>query len=504
MPDDNPPTSPAPQPPKRPPAASNGINTTKSTGFATGINASNAPPGHVIRRAKTTDDGPSLRRKSHTSRSEASFDGMSPGLPRRSSNFSDYSLSEARDILNPRAQTSQELPSPESSSLASLSLAFALLPAIAGALFKNGHAVITDVLLLGLSGVFLHWSVTQPWAWYHAAQQVRIQQEAHTQTAVEADDDRHYASADAASKTTNLDNVPEEEEPPKPNGPSTAAQSKRGKDGGTTPQQQAALRELYMHEVLALISCFLLPPLSAYVLHYIRAQLSRPSEGLVSNYNLTIFLLISELRAFSHALKLVQSRTLHLQRVIHGNPFASPTQAGAQIEDMIERLSRLEARSLADEFVRQHSDGLDPVQAEETANMARDVRNAIQPELDALNRAVRRYEKKATMLQYQTDSRFQALDSRVDDAIALAAVAAKNSRSKNALARTIDSLVAIVLFPFNTILQVITLPLRSLIALINLNKRAHIAEKPGRTTRSAKQSSPRYNGDRVPPRVMKR
>lgn len=163
MPDDNPPTSPAPQPPKRPPAASNGINTTKSTGFATGINASNAPPGHVIRRAKTTDDGPSLRRKSHTSRSEASFDGMSPGLPRRSSNFSDYSLSEARDILNPRAQTSQELPSPESSSLASLSLAFALLPAIAGALFKNGHAVITDVLLLGLSGVFLHWSVTQPW-----------------------------------------------------------------------------------------------------------------------------------------------------------------------------------------------------------------------------------------------------------------------------------------------------------------------------------------------------
>ncbi|EFY93374.1 hypothetical protein MAC_00612 [Metarhizium acridum CQMa 102] len=500
--DDNRPTSPAP---KRPAAASNGNITTKSTALATDINASNVPPGQAIRRAKTMDDGPSLRQKSHNGRSEASFDGMSPGLPRRSSNFSDYSLGEARDILNPRAQTSQELSSPESSSLAPLSLAFALVPAIAGALFKNGHSVITDVMLLGLSGVFLHWSVTQPWAWYHAAQQVRIHQEAPTKTAVEADDDdRHRASADATSKTTNLDIVPEEEETPKQNGPTTAAQSKRGKDGGTTPQQQAALRELYMHELLALFSCFLFPPLSAYLLHYIRAQLSRPSEGLVSNYNLTIFLLISELRAFSHALKLVQSRTLHLQRIVHGNPFPSPTQTGAQIQDMIERLSRLEARSLADEFVRQQSGGLDPVQAEEKASMVRDVRNAIQPELDALNRAVRRYEKKATMLQYQTDSRFQALDSRMDDAIALAAVAAKNSSSKSVLARTVDWLVAIVLFPFNAILQVITLPLRALIALINLNKKAPTAGKPGRTPRSAKQLPPRYNGDRVPPRVMKR
>jgi hypothetical protein len=44
-----------------------------------------------------------------------------------------------------------------------LSLAFALLPAISGVLFKNGNAVVTDVMLLGLAGIFLHWSVTQPW-----------------------------------------------------------------------------------------------------------------------------------------------------------------------------------------------------------------------------------------------------------------------------------------------------------------------------------------------------
>lgn len=88
---------------------------------------------------------------------EGSFDT----LPRRSSNFSDYSLSDARDILNPLPQGKSL--SHEDSTLPSLSLAFALLPALAGVFFTNGNAIVTDVMLLGLAGIFLHWSVTQPW-----------------------------------------------------------------------------------------------------------------------------------------------------------------------------------------------------------------------------------------------------------------------------------------------------------------------------------------------------
>ena len=83
--------------------------------------------------------------------------------PRRSSNFSDYSLSDARDLLNPKPHGSGESSNLESSSLASISLAVALLPAVAGALFKDGSSVVTDIMLLGLSAVFLNWSVTQPW-----------------------------------------------------------------------------------------------------------------------------------------------------------------------------------------------------------------------------------------------------------------------------------------------------------------------------------------------------
>ena len=42
-------------------------------------------------------------------------------------------------------------------------LAFALLPAVAGMIFQNGGAVVTDFTLLAFAGVFLNWSVRMPW-----------------------------------------------------------------------------------------------------------------------------------------------------------------------------------------------------------------------------------------------------------------------------------------------------------------------------------------------------
>jgi hypothetical protein len=86
-------------------------------------------------------------------------------LRRRSSTFSDYGLNETTknlrdEILNPGGPGMQ---GHTSSNWASIPLVFALLPAVGGILFKNGSAVVTDVMLLGLAAVFLHWSVTQPW-----------------------------------------------------------------------------------------------------------------------------------------------------------------------------------------------------------------------------------------------------------------------------------------------------------------------------------------------------
>lgn len=422
--------------------------------------------------------------------------------PRRSSNFSEYSLSEARDILNPQSRdpgSADTFSSPgDSSSLASLSLAFALLPALAGVLFKNGSAVVTDVMLLGLAGVFLHWSVTQPWAWYHSAQEVRIQHEATAESVIE--DDSDLDSSPQMPAHSPLDHVPEEEE--------TQPESHGDlHERYPTTQQQSALAELYVYEIIALGSCFALPLIGAYLLHAIRSQLSRPSEGLVSNYNLTIFLLVSELRVLSHMIKLLQSRTLHLQRVVQGSPSSiQSTRNAEQLEAVLARLERLECRITAEDIISAQGSKQDSSRSKQQDNaVARDVRNAIQPELDALNRAVRRYEKKATLLQFQTESRFAGVDSKLDDAIALAASAAKNSAShKNIFLWAIESLTALVLLPFKALLRILLLPLSTLLALTSKSKRKAPTSKSSRGRNGKAAMQPRYNGDRVPTRVSKR
>lgn len=475
--------------------ASSAAGTSSSSSFSA------PPPGHGLRRAVTV----SVAEDAASRRQHMSPPGFDTIPPRRSSNFSEYSLSEARDLLNPQLRDpgSTEHSSPgETSSLASLSLAFALLPAISGVLFKNGNAVVTDVMLLGLAGIFLHWSVTQPWAWYHSAQEVRIQHESIADSVIDDDSDLD-SSTHMPAPHSPLDHVPEYQE-------IQTEPTEELRDTKPSNQQQEALAELYYYEIIALASCFILPLLGAYLLHAIRSQLSRPSEGLVSNYNLTIFLLVAELRVLSHMIKLVQSRTLHLQRVVRGGPsrFQQGSENSGQLESVLARLERLESRFAAEEATSAQETKQEISKAKQKDSIvARDVRNAIQPELDALNRAVRRYEKKATLLQFQTESRFSGVDARLDDAIALAASAAKNSAShKNMFVWTVESLTAVIFLPFKTVLRIMLLPLSTLLALTNKSKKkSPPSSKMTRSSRNGKTSvQPRYNGDRVPSRVAKR
>ncbi|KAK2935623.1 hypothetical protein FoTM2_003566 [Fusarium oxysporum f. sp. vasinfectum] len=415
---------------------------------ATGTSSSFSapPPGHGLRRAMTV----SVAEDAASRRQHMSPPGFDTIPPRRSSNFSEYSLSEARDLLNPqlRDPSSTESSPGETSSLASLSLAFALLPAISGVLFKNGNAVVTDVMLLGLAGVFLHWSVTQPWAWYHSAQEVRIQHESTTDSVIDDDSDLD-SSTHMPAPHSPLDHVPEYQEV-------QTEPTEELQDTKPSNQQQEALAELYYYEIIALASCFILPLLGAYLLHAIRSQLSRPSEGLVSNYNLTIFLLVAELRYkedHPDSRKVVRIRD-------NWNPYSRGWNDSSHVSQQKK------------------------------------------PFL-----AVRRYEKKATLLQFQTESRFSGVDARLDDAIALAASAAKNSAShKNMFMWTVESLTVIILLPFKTLLRIMLLPLSTLLALTSKSKKkSPPSSKMSRSSRNGKASvQPRYNGDRVPSRVAKR
>jgi len=246
--------------------------------------------------------------------------------------------------------------------------------------------------------------------WYTSAQSVRLQD------SVASDD--FYAS-DAIIEESSEDEI--EKEPSRDKAkPKLSPTQKRFRQQSTA--RDSASRELRIHELLALLACFLFPVLGAWMLHAIRGKLSRPSEGLVSNYNLAIFLLGSELRPIIHLIKLGQSRTLHLQRLVNANPYQEDKPDQEKVLDLSKRLSELEAH-IAGTGTETGTGG---ASTKSTAQGTAEVRRALQPDLDALNRAVRRYEKRATILTMQTESRLQDLEARMNDAITLAAAAERS------------------------------------------------------------------------------
>ncbi|KAI1754220.1 hypothetical protein F4782DRAFT_528659 [Xylaria castorea] len=461
------------------------------------------PPlaGFAFRRAATFGQPPALRRRLNGNNPPPSAENNTfTNLRRRSSTYSDYIETSADELLNPSKSNTKE--DHQKSPFVYIPLTLALLPAIAGIFFENGSAFFTDLILLSLAAVFLHWSVTQPWDWYHSAQQIRVvQDEILSDSVFESDSDLETTPL---SPTTSLENVPEE----KGKEPETEAKAKDLPAGGNArreARQRAAIKELYIHEIMALAWCFVFPMLGAYLLHTIRGQLSRPSEGLVSDYNLTIFLCAAEVRPVSHLIRMLQQRTLHVQTVVAQNPHTQKLVTNDQLQALYDRLDELEARETRKEHPT--TNGVQPEIPQKVIESAvgREFRKTAQPELEALNRAMRRYEKKLTLLATQTDHKIEYVEYRLNDAIALAAVAAKNSRSQWGLAGwLVEKTVALVVLPLQAVAAVLTFPFRTASTLFRW-KRQPPPEKAHRPMRNGKSSAQgKTSSDRVPGRVARR
>lgn len=335
--------------------------------------------------------------------------------------------------------------------------------------------------------------------WYYTAQTIRKQEEySGDMTIDEESGDENNVDVSQASPG----NVTED-------GPAPESETDRT---GRLPTHERASNELYLHELLALFSCFLFPMIGAYLLHSIRGYLSRPSEGLVSNYNLTIFLLASELRPVSHLFKLVQARTLHLQRVVHGNPFDNVKAATAgDVKDLARRLEDLEARALAAEPTTAGGASEQVMNGKQAAIVTTEVRRTLQPELDALNRAVRRYEKRATLQTMQTESRLLDIEARLADAISLAAAAAQvGQRHKYGLwSMLVEWISSGIVLPLQVSTALASLPFKAFITLISFGKFAIVGPHPERGRRAGAAngkpvSHSRISGDRLQAKGPKR
>ncbi|KAI1114774.1 hypothetical protein F5Y14DRAFT_412770 [Nemania sp. NC0429] len=489
-----------------PPSTSATATATTSASASTPTSSSNriipnnGPlPGLAIRRAATFGQPTPLRRRlSGTNPPPSADNNTFSNLRRRSSTYSDYFETSADELLNPSKSTAKEN---KKSPFVYVPLTAALLPAVAGIFFENGSAFFTDLILLSIAAIFLHWSVTQPWDWYHSAQQVRVVQDEILSNAVFESDSELESSS--ASATTALENVPEEK-----GNEGAEAKDKAlpaGRSARWEARQAAAVKELYLHEIVALVWCFIFPMLGAYLLHAIRSQLSQPSGGLVSDYNLTIFLCAAELRPVSHLIRMLQERTLHIQAIVAHNPHTQKIVTNDQIQALYDRLGELEAREPPKESLGKSAQPDVPPKLLESA-VGREFRRSIQPELEALNRAMRRYEKKLNLLAGQTDDRIEYVEDRLNDAIALAAVAAKNSSSQWRLTSwLIDGITAVIVLPLQALAAMLTFPFRTASTLFRWKRQPAAERGPARRPRNGK--SPALSGsssDRVPTRVARR
>ena len=282
----------------------------------------------------------------------------------------------------------------------------------------------------------------EPRIWYRSAQQVRLDQEMAFEIEP-ADPDTAAHPSTRPPGTGPLDDVPEGAA-----GRSTQASAMAIDRPQDDPIRRAALKELRQHELLALACSILLPALGVLLMYGIRYQLSRPSEGVFCNFNLCIFLLAAEVRPLAQVLRLVQQRTLHLQRTVHAlDPevvASMPSQR--QLDDIVRRLDALESGA---------PPGANPVVAQAT----QEVRSAIRPELDALKAAVRYYERRANLQASQSDERLAVFEKRINDAVSLAAAAARDNLSQRSIVSwVLGQCAQVALLPFHVIVGATAFP----------------------------------------------
>ncbi|CZT21925.1 uncharacterized protein RCC_07792 [Ramularia collo-cygni] len=417
------------------------------------------PPTNVLRDHLSKEPSGSPSPSSNSPRPPPT-----PLLRRRSSLISFSSLEGlAGDYINPR--TSNATSTREENEVThwhSSPLIFAILPAIGGLFFKDGSAFITDFLLLALAAVFLNWSISLPWDWYYSAQAIRQ----HVEPSAGDVDFNDESAMDTASDS--------------------AGSSPKGQDDHKKPTRNAARGEqaaadLRRQEIWALVATFVFPVLAAYLLHVIRAQLSRPSTAVVSDYNLLIFLLAAEIRPCRQIIRLVSNRTLHLQRTVtsNDNDFLSAKSDQSEIDSLKSRLAALEARSTEQ----------NPAAAQKTelTDLSTEMRKRYEPRLEGLERAVRRYEKRSTTLAMMMDQRLLSLETRVQDALSLAAVAARDSQHHGVL----PAVVGTVTMPMRMAWNLCMWPLKAVDELYVKIKNLLLGPPPARASRrkSGRQDS---------------
>lgn len=262
----------------------------------------------------------------------------------------------------------------------------------------------------------------------------------------------------------------------------TPEESKRveGAASSTVPHaSDQAREELKRTELLAFVACFIGPLLGAFLLHNIRSQFThRTRDGIVTDLHLTIYMMGAEIRPMSRLMKMVNERTLHLQRIVRDVPRDQTSSSSSR--GLPQRLAELEARF----------DGPTQNSHVDVAKITAEVRQSMQLQLDALNRAVRKYEKRHMAQSIQIEARFQGIDERLKDTLSLAAAAARTGQKPGIVAMTLSWIASVFAYGLHTTWDIATYPFRVIFSLIDGVQSFFV--KDGRNARRRTKSQ--FNG----------
>ena len=173
-----------------------------------------------------------------------------------------------------------------------------------------------------------------PWEWYHASRTLHLCSDVQDSVQMTNPRPENVTTTSTQGPTSSAVTSDDELE--------TVNASSHQQTTGAS-ESEAAIINLRRTELLALASCAAAPLIGGWLLHHIREFLSRPSEGLVSTFNITLFVMAAELRPAMKIMEMIKERSLHLQRIIHKEILeTNVSRPSTDLEPLNEKIATLE------------------------------------------------------------------------------------------------------------------------------------------------------------------
>lgn len=207
-----------------------------------------------------------------------------------------------------------------------------------------------------------------------------------------------------------------------------------------TSKQHEISKQLRYAELQAFIGLIIGPLLGSVLLNYVRSSMARPANGLITNFNITVFVLAAELRPLKIAFTFLTDRSSSLQNELVDVAPERYDELSQKLEMVERELSNLKGGSSPHSPMKEQMNG----HASST------------PDLEQIKNALRRFERHEAQLKQHYEDKLYTLERRLAD------LANRPQIVTGAGSGMVHSMESILLFPVRLGWSLITLPIRSI------------------------------------------